>query len=328
MAQHKIHVVINPAAGQDTPVLGILNKVFQECDVDWDVSITKKAGDALQQTLQAVENGADVVAAYGGDGTVAEVASGLVGTETSLAILPGGTANVMSVELGIPIDLTLACQIACDPNSVVLPVDMGKVNDQWFILRVGVGFEATMVENADRNLKDKFGVLAYLWSAVQNLAQPEIAHYQLKIDGNEVECEGLTCIIANSTNLGQAGVNLVPNSSVSDGLLDVIVVQQASLRALLDVLGSITGLKQVQVEENSEVISNFNMQIQQNLQYWQGKDVTLVANPLQTVQFDGEMLGKVAIQCNVVPQAVRILTPAAAANGANLNQTQKDKQAL
>src|SRR6478752_6280044 len=104
MAHRKIHVVINPVAGQDTPILNVVNRVFQESDVEWDVSITKKSGDALKQTRQAVKDGADVVAAYGGDGTVAEVASGLVRTKTLLAILPGGTANVMSIELGIPTD--------------------------------------------------------------------------------------------------------------------------------------------------------------------------------------------------------------------------------
>jgi YegS/Rv2252/BmrU family lipid kinase len=325
MAHRKIHVVINPVAGQDTPILNIVNRVFQESDVEWDVSITKKSGDALKQTRQAVNDGADVVAAYGGDGTVAEVASGLVRTKTLLAILPGGTANVMSIELGIPTDLTQACRIACDPHSVVRPVDLGRVNKRWFILRVGVGFEATMVEGADRELKDRFGVLAYLWSAVQNLVQPQIAHYQLNIDGHEFESEGLTCIIANSTNLGQAGVNLVPNASVSDGLLDVIVVQQASLRSLFDILGSITGMKQMQVEDKNIDISKVNVQIQQNLQYWQGKKISIVTEPVQTVQFDGEVLGKVAIECKVVPEAVGVLTPLLPASGENPQQTSKDE---
>lgn len=325
MAQRKIQVIVNPVAGQDTPVLNIVNRVLQEYDVEWDVSVTKKGGDALQQAQQAVKNGADIVAAYGGDGTVAEVASGLVGTKTRLAILPGGTANVMSIELGIPRDLAEACRIACDPQSVLRQVDMGQVNKRWFILRVGVGFEASMVDNADRNLKDKFGVLAYLWSAVQNLTQPEIAHYQLRIDGKEIESDGLTCIIANSTNLGQAGVNLVPNASVSDGLLDVIVVQQASLHALFDVLGSITGMKQMQPEDNSIDVSQFNSQIQQNLQYWQGKEISVITQPAQTVQFDGEVLGKEAIECTVVPDAVRVLTPALPDPGTNPQRVLKDE---
>jgi YegS/Rv2252/BmrU family lipid kinase len=309
VSQRKIHVVINPAAGQNIPVLSILNRVFSECDVDWDISITKKAGDACSQARQAAARGVDVVAALGGDGTVAEVASGLMGAETPLAVLPGGTANVMSIELGIPTDLAQACLVACDPNSIVRQVDMGRVNDRNFILRVGVGFEAAMVEQADRNLKDRLGVFAYLWSAVQNLSHPEIAHYRLTIDGVEVEIDGLTCIIANSSNLGQTGINLVPDASVSDGLLDVVVVQQANLRSLFDVLGSITGMKQVQAENTNNDVSSLSMQMQQNLRHWQGKEVTLVAEPEQSVQYDGEVLGKVKINCGIIPQAVQVLTP-------------------
>src|SRR5690606_4442706 len=135
--------------------------------------------------------------------------------------------------------------VACRVDSTLRAIDMGEVNGHHFVLRVGVGFEADMVEQADRELKNRFGVFAYLWSAVQNLSQPTISHYQLTIDGNEIETDGLTCLIANSGNLGQTGVNLLPDVDISDGLLDVIIVQQASLRSLFDILGSITGLKQI-----------------------------------------------------------------------------------
>jgi diacylglycerol kinase family enzyme len=110
--------------------------------------------------------------------------------------------------------------------------------------------------------------------------------------------------------MGQTGVNLVPGASVSDGLLDVVVVQQANLRALFDILGSITGMKQVQAENTSDETNSLNMQMQQNLRYWQGKEVALIAEPEQSVQYDGEVLGKVGIKCNVIPQAVHVLTPA------------------
>ena len=82
-----------------------------------------------------------------------------------------------------------------------------------------------MVENADRELKDRFGNFAYLWAAVQNLIQPKVSRYQLVIDGKEIETEGLTCIIANSGNLAQRNLSLIPGIDVSDGLLDVIVIQ-------------------------------------------------------------------------------------------------------
>src|SRR6266542_5792616 len=77
----RIHVIINPAAGHEGPVLGVLNKIFSQAEVDWDVFITKKAGDARRFAQEAVEAGVDAVGVYGGDGTVTEAATGLVGTE-------------------------------------------------------------------------------------------------------------------------------------------------------------------------------------------------------------------------------------------------------
>lgn len=304
----RIHIVVNPAAGRDIPILGLFNTIFPACGFDWDISITKKAGDGREQARRAVAAGVDIVAAYGGDGTVAEVASGLAGSGVPMAILPGGTANVMSVELGIPADLEQACLAICDPASGVRAVDMGLVNGHHFILRVGVGFEAAMVEHADRELKSRFGVFAYLWSAMQNLTQPLISHYQLTIDGKEVETDGITCLIANSGNLGQTGVNLIPSIDISDGLLDVIVVQQASLRSLFDLLGAITGIKQVQSGEMMEA-PPINVEIDQTLQYWQAKEVRLMTDPAQTAQYDGEILGAVPVQCRILPGTIRVVTP-------------------
>src|SRR3712207_2296246 len=149
----RIQVIINPTAGQDQAILGVLNRVFHEAGVTWDVSITNKAGDARRFAREAAEAGVDVVAAYGGDGTVMEVASGLVGTTCPLAIFPGGTANVMSLELGISSDLAEASAMVCSDQCAVVPIDMGQLGDeQFFILRVGTGLEADMVEGADREL--------------------------------------------------------------------------------------------------------------------------------------------------------------------------------
>src|SRR5688572_14012985 len=119
----RVHVIINPAAGQDRPVLGILNKAFKDAEIDWDVFITKEAGDARRFAEEAVAAKADVVAVYGGDGTVMEVANGVKNTGVPLAIFPGGTANVMSVELGIPSDLAEACALVCSDNHDIRVVD-------------------------------------------------------------------------------------------------------------------------------------------------------------------------------------------------------------
>ncbi len=306
MQLERIHVVINPAAGQDEPVLGTLNSVFRSAGVDWDVSITKAAGDAATQARKAAEEGADVVAAYGGDGTVAEVASGLMGTDVPLAILPGGTANAMSSELNIPQQLRPAAELICNEHALVRKIDMGEANGRHFILRVGVGFEAAMVEMADRDLKDRFGNFAYLWAAVQNLIQPQISRYKLTVDGQQVETEGLTCIIANSGNLAQRNLSLLPGIDISDGLLDVIVIKPAGLRMFVDLVGGITGLLNLEASGG-----NVDAQGQRTVQWWQAREVQLASEPAQSVQLDGEVLGAPEVSCRVLPQAIRVIIPGA-----------------
>ena len=171
----KIHVVINPASGQPQPILNQINDVFYPAGVEWSVSITLNSGDATRFVKQAIAEGVDVVCSYGGDGTVMGVAQAVQGGDIPMAILPGGTANLMSVELGIPKDLTKAAQIAIDPNSEVRRVDMGQTGEQLFMLRVGIGFAGEKVKLADRELKDKWGILAYsiLW-----IVMPEETGYR------------------------------------------------------------------------------------------------------------------------------------------------------
>src|SRR5260221_13540604 len=163
----RIHVIINPAAGQDKPILGVLNKAFGPAGVDWEVFITKEAGDATRLARKAVEEGVDAVAVHGGDGTVGEVAAGLVDSTVPMAIVPGGTANAMSIELGIPSDPAEACALVASEDSQVRQVDMGQVGDHYFVLRVGMGLEAEMVKNASREGKAQMGNLAYVVAARQ-----------------------------------------------------------------------------------------------------------------------------------------------------------------
>ena len=100
-----VRVILNPSAGSKNPPLRIFNNLFQKANIDWDLVITKERCDGICLADQAIHDGVDIVAAYGGDGTVMEVASGLQGSGIPMAILPGGTGNILSVELGIPQNL-------------------------------------------------------------------------------------------------------------------------------------------------------------------------------------------------------------------------------
>jgi len=110
--KRRVIVIVNPAAGQDRPILKTINSAMQKADLNWNMVITRQAGDGFRLARQAVAAGADTVVIYGGDGTITEVASGLGGSKVALAILPGGTSNWIASSLGIPRDLNQALSLA------------------------------------------------------------------------------------------------------------------------------------------------------------------------------------------------------------------------
>lgn len=291
----RVFVVVNPASGQDATILNTLNSVFRAAEIAWDIGITKKSGDAARLAKEAAEGAlADIVAVYGGDGTVMEAASGLMGTQMPLAILPGGTNNVMSVELGIPKDLVKAAGLIGSASARLRSVDMGQANDQLFILRIGIGYEAEINELADREMKDRFGGLAYTLAGLKALKNPPIAKYRLTLDGEVEELEGLWCMIANSASLGIPNVGVAQGVDVGDGLLDVIVIRKRDLDSLLSLAGSITD----------------KTRIGKPLPHWQVREVLVESDPPMAVDGDGEIWDPTPIKASVIPNAVQILVPA------------------
>lgn len=285
--QH-IQVIINPALGWRVPVLKRLNNVFQPRGVRWNVSVTNRAGDGRRLAQEAVAAGADLVAVFGGDGTVAEVASGLVGSEVPLAILPGGTGNVMATELGIPRHLNRAARLIFDERSRLRPIDLGQIGEQCFLLRASVGFEAAVAEKASREMKDRFGLLAYGIAVVQALGEPLAARYRLTIDGQVVECEGFSLLIANAGSIGRLNLSLAASIQPDDGLLDVMVIDTA-----LTMLATVMRLDELAV----------------SLQHWQGRQVAVSAEPVQHVQGDGDLFGHTPITATVLPGVIQVIVP-------------------
>jgi len=306
-----IHIIINPAAGGDVPVLATLNSVFHEMGVAWSVSITHQPGDGRRLAEVALNQGYEVIAAYGGDGTVAEVASGLIGTQIPFAILPGGTANVLSLELGIPADLAAAAALACGAQASLRQIDAGQICGKHFLLRAGLGFEAAMIEQADRALKDRYGMLAYWWSAMQNLRQPQIFEYQMKLDGKEITSRGITCGIANAGNLGVAGLHFGSTIDISDGLLDVLIIEEVSWRALFDILSRTWGKPETKTTLDMANMSVLQETFSEAVHHWQARTIEISTEPVQAIQYDGEVYKPPAapIQVEVLPQAISVLVP-------------------
>ena len=287
--QH-VQVIINPAAGGDGAILNTLNTVFAQYDQPWDARITHAAGDATALTKAAIADGADLIAAYGGDGTVMEVANGLIGTDIPLAILPGGTGNALAVELGIPLDLTAAVELICNEDALLRPIDIGQSGDQYFMLRASIGLQAALAEKASREMKERFGFLAYILSGLDVIRQPQRATFTLTIDGEEQTAEGITCLVANSAGVGAIKLRLSATTLLDDGLLDVFVLDEG-LDSALSMAASI-------LEWEGSAVA---------LRHWQGRAIKVEADPALAVRLDGESYGETPFSAEILPGALRVV---------------------
>ncbi len=288
----RVKVIINPAAGKPEPVLSILNDVFGAADIDWSVAITHKIGDGAIAARKAADQGFDLIGAYGGDGSVADVASGLAEGGPPILLLPGGTGNALADDLGIPPKLANAAALAVGDAGAIRRVDLGRCGGTWFVLRMTMGFEAAVVLATTKEMKDRYGWLAYALTGLRSLADPPTARYSMTVDGRAVECEGLAAVVANSASTGAPGVRIAGDVDVSDGMLDVVVVQSDTLSLLL---GSAADAAQ-------------GLQPRM-LSRWRGRDIHVEADPAQAVLADGEEAGSTPVDVTVVPGAVSVLVP-------------------
>lgn len=285
----KVHVIINPAAGKDEPILNTINKVFHQYGIDWQVSITKKFGDATRLAKQAIAAGVDLVAGYGGDGTQMEIANAVMGTKTPMAILPGGTGNAMSFELKVPRKLEQAAELICQSKKLQ-KIDLARIGDQYFMLRAYSGIEEG--DKTSRENKDRYGNLAYIVDAFHGLKNPPHANYKLNIDGLEIEEEGLTCLILNAGSLGGVDLHATDKVKVSDGLLDVFMVSTK--------LSSVQSLASYLLDVGKSQIG---------VHHWKGKEIHVEADPPQTSWIDGELYGPTPYTISVIPRGVSIVVP-------------------
>lgn len=290
-----VEVIINPAAGREEAVLFKMNAFFQKQNINYRVSVTTPQHDAAEATRRAIDNGVDAIVGYGGDGTLMEIANVLRGTETPLLIVPGGTANTLSQELHVPPSIPKALSLLLPEFGVVEKVDMATVRDGYFLTTLGVGIPARWAQEADRDLKNKYGILAYIVTGVRATIQSKPAVYKMKLDGHEVETQGMSCIITNIGSSGFRGLRLGRDISNSDGILDVLVFK----------------LKLFESAPDTTEAMMRSMRKNKNLffEHYRAKDIYLQADPPQSAMADGELIGDTPLHVTVAPSSLSIYRP-------------------
>jgi len=188
------------------------------CEVD-------KSRRARKQARRCVAAGADLILVWGGDGTVQRVVDAVAGSEVTIGIIPAGTANLLATNLGVPIDLDGALDVAL--HGARRSIDVGIINGERFAVMAGAGFDAIMIRDADRRLKDRMGRLAYVATGVRASGRRPVKA-RVDVDGKRWFRGRAACVLMGSMGTLTGGLVAFPHADPSDGRLDIGVVTAAS----------------------------------------------------------------------------------------------------
>lgn len=269
-----------------------------------DVVETVRAGDATQLARRAALEKLDAVIAVGGDGTVNEVANGLVDSPTALGVLPSGTANVWAKEMGLPLgDMANAARRLADAD--VRAIDVGEIRGptiepRVFVLWSGVGLDALITSDIEpqREMKRRFGALMFWVVGIRDAWSYRGKRASLIAGDKRINRRVILALAANVQLYGGI-VRIAPNARVDDGLLDLVVFKGTGFGAtawhLIRVFfGAHTHDPQVEIYR----VPNISVS---------GKHLR--------VHVDAEPIGLAPVEIHVRPRALRVLVP----KTANLN---------
>jgi YegS/Rv2252/BmrU family lipid kinase len=224
----RVAVVFNPATGGGESADRRRDTEQALADAGLEVLWleTTRQDPGQQATRRAVAEGVDLVIAQGGDGTVMACVTGLAGTEVPLAVLPGGTGNLLAANFDIPTDLDGALQVALHGERRRL--DVAAMGEDRFVVMGGIGFDAAMLRDADPRLKERLGAVAYVLSGFRQLRR-RATRFELRLDdAAPVTRVGQGVLVGNLGRL-QGGLPVMPDARPDDGLLDVAVLQTRTL---------------------------------------------------------------------------------------------------
>lgn len=287
-------IIVNPHAGRGrslkalTKAKEVLAKAGWQCEI----ALTQAPGHAIELARTAAANGTPIVTAIGGDGTVNEVIQGITGTETALAIIPGGTGNDHARSLGIPLAPAKAATLLSQGK--IIKMDIGNERDRHFGCLVSIGFPVDVIHHT--NTKHRFlgGSLAILTSVWQTLRELRFHEVTLTLDGERLSISTCGIFVLNTPSVG-GGLRFSPTADVTDGLFDVVVIGELTPLQLLYTLPKVYVGKHL----NHPALHLYrcrNVQVE-------------TAEPLPKM-FDGEVIGYTPIEAHIEPKALRVVVPA------------------
>jgi diacylglycerol kinase (ATP) len=180
-----------------------------------------KSRMAPKRVREALEDGAEIVFVWGGDGMVQRCVDAMAGSDAALAIIPAGTANLFASNLEIPKDVRAAVAVGLEGHRRRL--DVGQINGERFVVMAGAGLDALMIRDADGPLKKRLGRAAYIFTGARNISHRPV-RTRVRIDGDKWFDGDASCVLVANVGRVLGKVSAFPEARPDDGLLDIGIV--------------------------------------------------------------------------------------------------------
>lgn len=281
-------VVFNPTAGR-----GQGEKLVAEAKEllgpGYEWRPTKRPGHATELAAEAAKTH-PVVVAFGGDGTVGDVARGIMGTDATLGILPVGTGNDVARNLGLKLDLGEACATVL--TGVVRRIDVGVINNTPFINNCGTGFDAAVMRTMNTSIRFTSGKPAFLLAILKNFFTYKPFTLTLQADDHEPTTEKAMMVSILNGPMYGAGMQAAPSAEMDDGAVDIMVIRALPRAQLLPLIAK---------------VQNGNHTEHGAVRMLQARKVKMTTTPPQPLNIDGDIKGLTPAEITVMGRALKVI---------------------
>lgn len=307
----KVAAIANPyaAGGRAGRLWPHMAQRLRERLGDLTVRLTDSAGHATRISRELIDEGYDLIVAVGGDGTVSEVANGFlqddrpVRPEVQLGILPVGTGADFQRTLGIPSDIDQAIEILA--GGKCLAIDMGKISfvgrdeseqQRYFVNLISFGMGGSVAASAKNLLTVLGGKAAFLWATFKTVATYRGRHVSLEVDGNGQPLSFfITNVAVGNGRFHGGGMRPCPTAAVNDGVLEVTVIDY---------------LKPLELMRDIHVLYSDNVYRHPKARHLRARRLVARSEEPTWIEVDGEPLGRLPIEIEVLPQRLNVLVDA------------------
>ncbi len=298
MTTRRVILISNPKTGRYAsrrlPPIEDVYSYLKSQQLDIELVTTTGSGDATSIASKAAENGVTDVIVAGGDGTINEALQGLVGTNTRLAILPRGTANVLARELELPLHCTQAADVFLRAKSrhihVGCAVDEKAGTKRYFLLMAGIGLDASVVRRVHPGLKKMFGKGAFWFSGLSHLADWKPRPFEIQINGRNLNATFAT--IGKAASYG-GDLTVTPRAQLDQPDFEICIIQSESRFRYLQLL--------------SYAMRSGMPSDKPGVHFIRASQVS--GKGEAAVQVDGELIGHLPMRFEIAPQSIEVIVP-------------------